>query len=262
MLAAAPALPSALMQEEKIFLPAGEHRPTPLHLFSHMVRVIPRRRRSSIGTRSASKRLLNVRTSRVHAARNEFVFLKGKEASMLKTLMVTTAISGLMIGAAAAQSSQPSGSQSMPSAQDKPATSAPAGNAQFINSQSADQWLSSNFIGTDVVGPDNEKIGDVNDVLFTKDGKIVAYVVGVGGFLGIGSKNVALAPTSFQMMPAGSGTTGSAAGASDDVKLKLNMTKDQLKQAASFETKKDQDSKARATSPSSSPGKPAGSPSK
>lgn len=179
---------------------------------------------------------------------------------MLKKLMVTTAITGLMIGAAAAQTSQPSGSQ-MPSAQDKPATSAPAGNAQFINSQSPDQWLSSNFIGTDVVGPDDTKIGDVNNVLFTKDGKVVAYVVGVGGFLGIGAKNVALAPTSFQMTPAGSSTTGStSASASDDIKLKLNMTKDQLQQAASFESKKDQDSKTRASSPSSSPGsKPAGS---
>lgn len=184
---------------------------------------------------------------------------------MLKKLMITTAITGLMIGGAAAQSSQPSGSQ-MPSAQDKPAAaapsgSAPAGNAQFINSQSADQWLSSNFIGTDVVGPDDAKIGDVNNVLFTKDGKVIAYVVGVGGFLGIGAKNVALAPESFQMMPAGSSTTGSTSGsASDDIKLKLNMTKDQLQQAASFESKKDQDSKARASSPSSSPGsKPAGS---
>lgn len=172
---------------------------------------------------------------------------------MLKKLMVTTAITGLMIGAAAAQSSQPSGSQSMPSAQDKPATdkattSAPAGNAQFINSQSADQMLSSNFIGTDVIGPDNEKIGDVNDVLFTKDGKIVGYIVGVGGFLGIGSKNVALAPSSFQMMPAGAGTTGTGAtgASSDDIKLKLNMTKDQLKQAAAFETN---DSKSRAANP-------------
>jgi hypothetical protein len=190
-------------------------------------------------------------------------FSKSKEASMLKKFMVTTAITGLMIGVAAAQTSQPSGSQ-MPSAQEKPATaapsgSAPAGKTQFINSQSADQWLSANFIGTDVVGPDDAKIGDVNNVLFTKDGKVVAYVVGVGGFLGLGAKNVALAPESFQMMPAGSSTTGSAS-TSDDIKLKLNMTKDQLQQAASFESKKDQDSKARASSPSSSPGsRPAGS---
>ena len=40
---------------------------------------------------------------------------------------------------------------------------------------------------------------------------MVAYVVGVGGFLGIGAKNVALAPSSFQVVPASDrGTTGSA----------------------------------------------------
>lgn len=184
---------------------------------------------------------------------------------MLKQLMVTTAISGLMIGAAAAQTSQPS----MPN-QDKPAATAPAGaaggNAQFINTQAADQWLSSNFMGVDVVGPDNNKIGDVTDILFEKDGKVIAYVVGVGGFLGIGTKNVALAPSSFQVVPASSGsaTTGAATTASaDDVKLKLNMTKDQLQQAASFESKKDQDSKSRATAPAN-PGaqRPAGTPSR
>jgi len=181
---------------------------------------------------------------------------------MLKRLMVTTAITGLMIGAAAAQTSQPS----MPN-QDKPAaaTSAPAGaagSAQFINSQSANQWLSSNLMGMDVVGPDDAKIGDVTDLLFEKDGKVVAYVVGVGGFLGIGQKNVALAPSAFQVVPASSAaTTGSATTASaDDVKLKLNMTKDQLQQAATFQSKKDMDAKARATStpPAGSP-RPAGS---
>ena len=67
--------------------------------------------------------------------------------------------------------------------------------AKFINSQRQDQWLSSKFIGIDVIGPDDEKIGDVTDILFEKNGKVVAYVVGVGGFLGIGAKNVALAPT-------------------------------------------------------------------
>jgi hypothetical protein len=192
-----------------------------------------------------------------------------EEANMLKRLMVTTAITGLMIGAAAAQTSQPS----MPS-QDKPAATAPApsgtasGSAQFINSQSADQWLSSNFMGTDVVGPDDAKIGDVTDILFEKDGKVVGYVVGVGGFLGIGTKNVALAPSSFQIVPASAATTGAGttgAARSDDIKLKLNMTKDQLQQAAAFESKRDQEAKARASSPSSNPGgspRPAGSPSR
>ena len=162
---------------------------------------------------------------------------------MLKKLMITTAVSALMIGAAAAQSSPPPAS----SAPASPSASA-GGGAQFINSQNAEQWLSSGFIGTDVVGADDAKIGDVADILFDKDGKVIAYVVGVGGFLGIGAKNVALAPSAFQVVPASSGTTGTAAGApprSDDFKLKLSMTKDQLQQAAAFKSKRDKEAKMR-----------------
>jgi hypothetical protein len=169
------------------------------------------------------------------------------EASMLKKLMITTALSGALIGAAAAQSNMDAPASNAP-ASNAPIANAPSsGNAKFINAQSGEQWLSSNFIGVDVIGPDNEKIGDVSDVLFERNGNVVAYVVGVGGFLGIGAKNVALAPSSFQVVPATAGTTGSASQvSSDDIKLKLNMTKDQLKQAAAFESKRDQETKARA----------------
>ena len=178
---------------------------------------------------------------------------------MLKKLMITTALSGLMIGTAVAQSQS---TQSGVNEAEKAAQSSPSGSmaspsgsmagAKFINAQGGDQWLSSNFIGVDVVGPDNEKIGDVSDILFEKNGNVVGYVVGVGGFLGIGAKNVALAPSSFQVVPANAdrattGTTSTMASA-DDIKLKLNMTKDQLKQAASFESKRDQEAKARAAS--------------
>jgi hypothetical protein len=169
---------------------------------------------------------------------------------MLKKLMITTALSGLMIGAAAAQTTQPA-NPNAPAAMPAPSAQpgmAPAGSAKFINAQGTDQWLSSNFIGVDVIGPDNEKIGDVSDILFEKNGNIVGYVLGVGGFLGIGAKNVALAPSSFQVVPANAdrATTGTASTAAraDDIKLKLNMTKDQLKQAASFETKSEQASRS------------------
>ena len=47
----------------------------------------------------------------------------------------------------------------------------------------------------------------MSDILFDKDGKIEAYVVGVGGFLGIGAKDVALAPSAFQIVPATSRRT-------------------------------------------------------
>ncbi len=185
---------------------------------------------------------------------------------MLKTIMMTTALTGALMSAAVAQSNMnppantntpgmnaPAAAPNANAPAAAPMTSAPAAasDAKFINAQSTDQWLTSNFMGVDVVGPDNEKIGDVSDVLFEKNGNVVAYIVGVGGFLGIGAKNVALAPASFQVVPANEGTTGSAAANSpEDIKLKLNMTKDQLKQAASFESKRDLDSKSRtATQP-------------
>ena len=84
----------------------------------------------------------------------------------------------------------------------------------------------SKFKGTDVIGSDDEKIGDVSDILFDKDNKVIAFIVGVGGFLGIGAKDVAIDPASFQLVPGKDAT---------DMKLRLSMTKDELKAAPAFE---------------------------
>jgi hypothetical protein len=179
---------------------------------------------------------------------------------MLKKLMITTALSGLMLGGAFAQSApkpmdspaakptppaatapadpKSDAAKPMDAAKSKPmdatkSTAAPAsGSAQFVSTQKPDQFLASKFKGTDVVGADNEKIGDVSDILFDKTGKIEAYVVSVGGFLGMGAKDVALAPASFQVV------SGDKSKNESD-KLKLSMTKDQLKQAANFEPYKE-----------------------
>lgn len=141
---------------------------------------------------------------------------------MLKTLMTTVAVAALTIGAANAQSTTTTTpAPSVPAA----TTTAPT-SGQIVNSQTSNQLLSSKFIGTDVIGANDEKIGDVSDVLFDQAGKVHAYIVGVGGFLGIGAKDVALAPASFQLVK---GESNSAD------KLRLSMTKDQLQQAAAFE---------------------------
>jgi hypothetical protein len=62
-------------------------------------------------------------------------------------------------------------------------------------------------------------------------------IVGVGGFLGIGEKNVALDMSAFQVVPSNTGSTTNAAPSNDpnDIKLKVSWTKDQLKAAPSFE---------------------------
>ncbi len=56
------------------------------------------------------------------------------------------------------------------------------------------------------MGPDNAHIGDVVDVLIDKSGKVEAVIVGVGGFLGIGEKNVALDMSAFQIVPSNTGS--------------------------------------------------------
>jgi putative membrane protein len=52
--------------------------------------------------------------------------------------------------------------------------------------------LASDLRGTRVKGPNNENIGDINDILLDRNGQVVAAIVGVGGFLGIGEKSVAV----------------------------------------------------------------------
>lgn len=141
---------------------------------------------------------------------------------MLKKLMLTTALTSLMLGGAVAQSTLP---PSTPNATTAPATTS-SGSPQTVGAQQPDQWLASKFTGTDVVGADDKKIGDVADILFDKEGKIDAYVVSVGGFLGVGSKEVALAPSSFTVVKGENGGYD---------KLKLSMSVDELKAASNFE---------------------------
>jgi sporulation protein YlmC with PRC-barrel domain len=52
------------------------------------------------------------------------------------------------------------------------------------------RWRASKLVGVSVIGNDQKKIGTIEDVLFDHDGNAQVIVVGVGGFLGIGEKNV------------------------------------------------------------------------
>ncbi len=146
---------------------------------------------------------------------------------MLKKFILTTALSGLIISAAWAQAPAQSDTQaSPPSSSMAPKADMGGSKASVVTTQKPDQWLASKFKGTDVLGSDNQKIGDVTDILFDKSGKIEAYVVSVGGFLGIGAKDVALPPSAFQVVK----------GQNNEAdKLKVAMNKDDLKSAANFE---------------------------
>jgi sporulation protein YlmC with PRC-barrel domain len=73
---------------------------------------------------------------------------------------------------------------------------------QFMTKMEASQMMASDLIGTRVVSTNNESIGDINDVIVDRNGQIMAAVVGVGGFLGIGEKDVAVPFKSLEFMNA------------------------------------------------------------
>ena len=63
---------------------------------------------------------------------------------------------------------------------------------QFQTSVPSDALAISNYYDQDVYDNQNNKIGDVNDILLDKEGRVSAVIVGVGGFLGMGEKDVAV----------------------------------------------------------------------
>ena len=91
-------------------------------------------------------------------------------------------------------------------------------------------WVSK-LKGTAVFGTEGQKIGEIGDVLIDKMGHVKAYVVNVGGFLGIGAKQVALEPSTFEEMAA---TQARPDLPTFFMQMKVPFTKDQVKQMASF----------------------------
>ena len=87
------------------------------------------------------------------------------------------------------------------------------------------------LIGQTVYAADKAKIGSISDLILSKDGKSVeGFVIGVGGFLGIGEKSVALKMDRLKM----------ASGA-EGLQLSMDMSKDELSNTPTFKSKKDQD---------------------
>jgi hypothetical protein len=167
-----------------------------------------------------------------------------KEVEMLKTLLIATALSGAIISGASAQSQTPiapapKDQSAVPKQQSMAKEATVSWEAKFIPSQGTDQWVFTRFRGIDVVGPDNASIGSVNDLLFDATGKIIGVVIGVGGFLGIGTKNIAIDMSAVNVVPAESGSKDNAptdsANDPTSVKVKVAWTKDQLKDAPDFQ---------------------------
>lgn len=81
----------------------------------------------------------------------------------------------------------PALAQSNPSA----TTSRPAASATTTAPVAAgDLWRASKLQGVNVYNDHNEKLGDINEILLDKSGKVAGIVIGVGGFLGMGEHDI------------------------------------------------------------------------
>jgi sporulation protein YlmC with PRC-barrel domain len=98
-----------------------------------------------------------------------------------------------------------------------------AGNAQLMSTVPASSLTVTDWYKQDVYNPSNTKIGEVMDVLVGPNGQVSTVIVGVGGFLGVDEKDVAVNFNSIQKTMKDS-----------KVYLTMDTTKDALKNAPGF----------------------------
>jgi len=85
-----------------------------------------------------------------------------------------------------------------------------------------------NWYKQSVYDPSNTKIGEVMDVLVSPEGRVDTVIVGVGGFLGAGEKDVAVSFSSVQKTVK-----------DNKIYLTMSTTKDALKSAPGFKYDKE-----------------------
>lgn len=83
----------------------------------------------------------------------------------------------------------------------------------FLTQVQSGQWQVSNLEGLEVYNSNNEKIGDISELVLDTSGRIQAVVIGVGGILGVGGREVAFPFEQIRFVnEPRAGTTGSMTG--------------------------------------------------
>lgn len=54
------------------------------------------------------------------------------------------------------------------------------------------EWRTSKMVGVNVYNDSNEKLGSIDELIMNKEGKIDKVIIGVGGFLGVGQRDIAV----------------------------------------------------------------------
>ena len=85
----------------------------------------------------------------------------------------------------------------------------------FVTVPETGAWRASDLEGKDVYGADGESIGSISDVLLSQDGSVNAVIIGVGGFLGMGEKDVAVDMSALELGPGDTQAEANAASAAN-----------------------------------------------
>ena len=129
-------------------------------------------------------------------------------------------------------SESPSSDSAMSPSQSAPSDSASlaADTPQFLSKQERTDWLATNLIGVSVNNASNENIGSITDLISDQSGKVIGVIVGAGGFLGIGEKDVAIRFEDLKL----------SRDENDDVTALVNISQDTLAAAPDYETLSEQ----------------------
>jgi sporulation protein YlmC with PRC-barrel domain len=102
----------------------------------------------------------------------------------MKIILATSLLSlALVSGSAIAQTAQPA---------DRNTPAATSAQTPANKMMLKGNWRASKLIRLNVYNDANEKLGDINELILDKSGKVAAVVIGVGGFLGMGEHDIAV----------------------------------------------------------------------
>jgi sporulation protein YlmC with PRC-barrel domain len=141
---------------------------------------------------------------------------------MLKSYVLAGALIATLSGAALAEKMMNRPTDRPSGAMDR-STTETTGAPQFLTALPQNALLVSNIHEQNIYDPQENKIGEVKDLVVDRSGKISAAIISVGGFLGIGQKDVAVAFSDIK-----------AAERNNKWWLTINATKDELKSATGF----------------------------
>lgn len=150
------------------------------------------------------------------------VILPGDDANSMDTETMGSDTGETMTGEAPAEEVAPDA---------EPTEMAETDGSIFFIYEEDNQYRSTKLVGHTVTNGQDETLGDINDLVVSAEGQLEGVIIGVGGFLGIGEKDVGVR---FDAL------TISEDPEAGDMNLVLDTTREELEAAPAFVTKEEQ----------------------